>query len=148
MSLPRPRDVGSPEAIIAAIYETISGRASEERDWDRLRSLHASDARLMPIETDESGVVRPRMFSPDEFIESRRSLLASDDFYEWETAREERRSGQMVHVWSSYDASRTPQGKPIRRAVNSIQLWDDGSRWWIISVMWDAENAKAISDEP
>jgi len=146
LSSPRPEDVASPQAIIAAIYEILSARAGEERDWDRWRSLHAPGARLMPIEKDESGVVRPRMFSPDEYIESRRSLLASGDFYEWETAREERRSGRMAHVWSSYDAARTPMGSPIRRGVNSIQLWDDGSRWWVLSVTWDAENAKKIND--
>jgi len=22
--------------------------------------------------------------------------------------------------------------------VNSIQLWNDGARWWILSVLWDA----------
>ena len=146
MSPSRPEDVASPEAIIAAVYETLSGRADEERDWDRWRTLYAADARLMPIEKDETGVVKPRMFSPDEYIASRRQLLASGDFYEWETAREEKRSGRMAHVWSSYDAARTPIGQPIRRGVNSIQLWDDGSRWWILSVIWDAEKAKAISE--
>lgn len=100
----------------------------------------------MPIEKDETGIMTARTFSPDEYIASRRKLLASEDFYEWETAREEKRSGRMAHVWSSYDAAHTPMGKPIRRGVNSIQLWDDGSRWWILSVTWDAENAKAISD--
>jgi len=25
--------------------------------------------------------------------------------------------------------------------VNSIQLWDDGTRFWILSVAWDAVEA-------
>jgi len=98
----------------------------------------------MPIERDATGAVRPSVFNPDQYIESRRRLLAEGDFFEWETAREERRSGRMAQVWSSYEAARTPHGKPIRRGVNSIQLWNDRSRWWILSVIWDADNAALI----
>jgi hypothetical protein len=144
MSSVRPEDVATPESIVLADYEILSGRAGEERDWDRWRTLHAPGARLIPIEKDAAGVVRPSVFSPDQYIESRTALLAANDFFEWETAREERRSGRMAHVWSSYEAARTPRGKPIRRGVNSIQLWNDGSRWWILSVIWDAENAALI----
>lgn len=147
MSSARPEDVASPESIILAVYDVLSGRAGEERDWDRWRTLYAPDARLMPIERDAADVVRPSMFDPDRYIESRRRLLAENDFFEWETAREVKHSARMAHVWSSYDAARTPHGKPIRRGVNSIQLWNDGSRWWILSVIWDAENAASISDE-
>lgn len=25
------------------------------------------------------------------------------------------------------------------RGINSIQLFDDGNRWWIVSVYWQAE---------
>jgi hypothetical protein len=27
----------------------------------------------------------------------------------------------------------------VTRGINSIQLMNDGSRWWIVSVFWDAE---------
>ena len=79
--------------------------------------------------------------TPDEFIESRSRIFEKEDFYEWETAREEFRFGQLVHVWSSYEAARELKGSPIRKGVNSIQLWDDGSRYWILSVAWDAAEA-------
>ena len=26
-------------------------------------------------------------------------------------------------------------------SLNSIQLWNDGKRWWIVSVFWQAETA-------
>jgi len=48
-------------------------------------------------------------------------------------------------VWSIYEAARTPGGEPIRRGANSIQLWNDGSRWWILSVVWDAVNAAELT---
>lgn len=141
----RPEDVASPEAIVKAVYEVLSGRADEARDWDRWRPLYAPDARLIPIETHSDGTPTPRVLAPEAYIESRTPFLAAGDFYEWETGREELRSGRMAHVWSIYEAARTPGGEPIRGGANSIQLWNDGSRWWILSVVWDAVNAAALS---
>ncbi|MCK5484075.1 MAG: hypothetical protein KAJ13_10235, partial [Gemmatimonadetes bacterium] len=43
-----PADVGSVDSIIEAVYDVISGPAGAERDWDRMRSLFLSDARLIP----------------------------------------------------------------------------------------------------
>lgn len=141
----RPEDVASPEAIVKAVYEVLSGRADEARDWDRWRPLYARNARLIPIERDSDGTPTPHALAPEEYIESRTPFLAAGDFYEWETGREERRSGRMAHVWSIYEAGRTPGGELIRSGANSIQLWNDGLRWWILSVVWDAVNAAALT---
>ena len=32
---------------------------------------------------------------------------------------------------------------PFMRGINSIQLFNDGSRWWVISVYWQAETPEA-----
>ena len=142
----RQADVSSPDAIVKAVYEVLSGRADEARDWDRWRPLHAPGARLIPIERDGDGKPAPHAMAPEEYILSRTPFLAAGDFYEWETGREELRSGSVAHVWSIYEAARTPGGEPIRSGANSIQLWNDGSRWWILSVVWDAVNAAALTD--
>lgn len=44
----RTEDVRSPESVVTAIYESISGPAESERvrDWDRLRALFLADARF------------------------------------------------------------------------------------------------------
>ena len=34
-----PADVSSPDAILKAVYDVISGDAGVERNWDRFRSL-------------------------------------------------------------------------------------------------------------
>ena len=134
-------DSSSSESIIHTAYELISGRAGEPRDWARWLSLHAAGARLIPIGTADGGPRIPNVMTPAEFIESRSRIFEKEDFYEWETARKEFRFGQLVHVWSSYEAAREPGGAAIRKGVNSIQLWDDGSRYWILSVAWDAAEA-------
>jgi len=35
--------------------------------------------------------------------------------------------------WRPFDA------RPFLRGINSIQLFNDGTRWWIVSVYWQAE---------
>ena len=44
----RPADVASVDAILASLYDVISGPAGAKRDWNRFRSLMAPNARLMP----------------------------------------------------------------------------------------------------
>lgn len=51
-----PADVGSKEAIVAAVYDVISGPVGEARDWDRFRSLFIPEARLIatgPVQESE-----------------------------------------------------------------------------------------------
>jgi hypothetical protein len=33
------------------------------------------------------------------------------------------------------------------RGINSIQLFNDGKRWWIVSIYWQQENANATIPE-
>lgn len=136
-----PDDVASPLSIVHTSYALLSGRAGEARDWTRFRTLYAPGARMIPIERDAAGVVHARVLSPDEWIAARAEFFAQHSFYEWETSREEHQLGRLVHVWSRYDAAESPRGAPIRRGANSIQLWNDGTRWWILSVAWDAIEA-------
>jgi hypothetical protein len=135
-------DAESSESIVHTAYALISGRAGETRDWKRWKSLHAPGARLIPIEAVGDELRAPNVMNTDEYIASRSPFFEKQSFYEWETSREELRRGQLVHVWSNYEAAEEPGGKVIRRGVNSIQLWDDGTRYWILSVAWDAVDAK------
>jgi hypothetical protein len=44
-------------------------------------------------------------------------------------------------VFSSYESRHSPADKPFERGINSIQLLNDGTRWWVISILWDTERA-------
>src|SRR5688500_19737446 len=76
----RPEDVASPEAVVTAVYDVLSGRAGDERDWDRWRALYAPDARLIPIEIQTEGFTAQRVLSREQYIESRKTLLRVGDF--------------------------------------------------------------------
>ena len=43
-----------------------------------------------------------------------------------------------------YDAL---SGTATQRGINSFQLFNDGSRWWIVSVLWEARHPEERSDE-
>lgn len=138
---PQREDVESVDAVIKAVYETISGPAGP-RDWDRERHLFAPGARLMPTRPRDDGSHSIQIFDVEGYIASRSPFFAETSFYEIEVDRREERFGHIVHAWSTYEGRPTPDGEVVLRGVNSIQLYHDGDRWWLLSVLWDNEHSK------
>ncbi|MDQ2975017.1 MAG: hypothetical protein M3R69_06365 [Acidobacteriota bacterium] len=64
-----PADANSIDAIIAAVYDVISGPAGKKRDWDRMRSLFVPGARLIPTGPRQTGGYGSRVLTVDEYIE-------------------------------------------------------------------------------
>lgn len=128
-------DVGSIDAIIAATYDVISGPKGQARDWERFRALYAPGARLMPVVGGEKPHVR--VLTPEEYIRRVEPIFALEDFWERETSREVKTFGRIAHVVSHYESLRDPKGEPFETGTNSMQLFFDDVRWWIVSVMWN-----------
>jgi hypothetical protein len=127
------------EEVIEAFYETISGPAGGQ-DWDRAKPLFHPDARMVRTRLDEQGRPVAFSFSVDGYREATAPLLASMDFYEKEIAARTVRFGNIAQRFSAYEAHDGPEeGRLIKRGMNMIQLFDDGSRWWIMHVIWDDE---------
>jgi len=126
-------------ALIDEFYSIISGPAGP-RDWSRERAILHPQARLMRTGADEAGRPWIRVMSLDEYIADTAPFFAADDFHEIEVARRVDRFGNWAHVRSVYEARRRP-GDPelLKRGVNSIQLFHDGERWRVVSVLWDNE---------
>lgn len=133
-------DVASMDAIVAALYASISGDAGVARDWDRFRNLFHPSARLMPTGTDAQGQGTLRPLTPQDYVDRAGPSLVRDGFHEQEIARRTDRYGRIAHLFSTYEARRAATDpRPFMRGINSIQLFDDGTRWWIVSVYWQAE---------
>ena len=138
----RASDVASVDAVVAALYDVISGPAGAPRDWDRMRSLFAPDGRMAAVGARPDGSYAMRSMTVDGYIERNTKNFATAGFFETELARTTETFGQIVHVFSTYEARHAPADKPFMRGINSIQLYHDGSRWWISSVLWRGEDAK------
>lgn len=136
----RAEDVNSMEAILAALYDVISGPAGQARNWDRMRSLFAPGARLIPTVYRADSVPALRMWDVEQYISSVGPRLEASGFFEKEVARRVERFGGVIHVFSTYESRRAAADPtPIARGINSIQLFHDGKRWWIVTIYWEAE---------
>ena len=136
-----PRDVSSPEAIVAAVYDVISGPAGQKRNWDRMRTLFVPDARMIPTGKKPTGESTRRVLTVEEYITNSGPFLEKDGFFEKEIGKKTEQFGNIVHVFSTYDSKRTEADeKPFMRGINSFQLWNDGTRWWVITILWQSES--------
>lgn len=138
-------DVGSIDAIITAAYEVISGPAGQKRNWDRDRSLFIPGARLIPTaaEPGGDGKIAPRILDVDGFIARVEPYFEKNGFFEKEIARRTEQFGHIAQVWSTYESRhKEDDPKPFMRGINSIQLFYDEERWWIVTIYWQQESAE------
>ena len=135
-----PKDVLSPETIVAAVYDVISGPAGQKRNWDRMRTLFVPDARMIPIGKRPTGEITRRVLTVEDYIGNSGPFLEKDGFFETEIGKKTEQFGNIVHVFSTYESKRTLKDeKPFMRGINSFQLWYDGKRWWVITILWQSE---------
>ena len=135
----REGDVKSLESILDALYDSISGPAGP-RDWDRLRGLFISGARLIPAVHKADGVKAARVLTVDEFIKASEPRLKEEGFFEREVHRSVQHFGAVAHVFSTYESRHSrSDARPFVRGINSIQLFHDGKRWWVVTIFWDSE---------
>ena len=141
-----PADVESIDAIIAATYDVISGPAGKPRNWERERSLFHPGARLMPTATvagRNDVELAPQILDVEGYIARVEPLFEKSGFYEKEIARRVESFGSIAHVWSTYQSRRDPSDpEPFMRGINSIQLFNDGKRWWVLSIYWQHESTQ------
>ena len=135
----RPSDVASIDAIIAAVYDVISGPAGQKRDWDRMRSLFVPGARLIPASPTPEGGTAARVLDVDGYIE-RAGPALERGFFESEISRKVDVFDNIAHVFSTYESRHgKADPQPFARGINSFQLMKDGDRWWIVTIYWEGE---------
>ncbi|MBD0372044.1 MAG: hypothetical protein ICV60_14480 [Pyrinomonadaceae bacterium] len=128
------------DAILAALYDVISGPAGKKRDWNRMRSLFIPEGRLMAVGPKKEGGFGYRVMDVEGYIKSSGNYLETNGFFEREASRVVEQFGQIAHVFSTYESRhKMDDAKPFMRGINSIQLMNDGKRWWIVSVYWEGE---------
>src|SRR5918996_1243536 len=82
-----PADVSSIDAILAALYDVISGPAGQARNWDRFRSLFVPGARLIPARPKPDGGAEAVVMDVEGYISRTSRFFEQNGFFERELAR-------------------------------------------------------------
>jgi hypothetical protein len=135
-----PADVSSIEAIVAALYNVISGPAGQKRDWNRFMSLFVPGARLIPTRPCPGGGNGVRVISAAEYAARGAANLETNGFFERGIATHTDTYGDIAQVFTTYESRHTASDPtPFARGINSMQFFYDGKRWWCVTIFWDQE---------
>jgi len=135
----RAEDVSTIEGIVKASYETISGGVGVPRQWGRDRTLFDPDSRSVAVHVDaKTGAIRTESMTEQDYADRSDASIVKNGFTERELKHVIRRFGNVATVLSSYEGT-TANGKSKERGINIFQLYFDGKRWWILSMVWDEE---------
>jgi len=116
----KPADVASPDAILAATYDVISGPAGQQRDWDRFRSLFVPGARLIPVVARKTGGgYDTRVITPDEYAQKADAYFQKNGFAEREIAHKAERYGNIMQIFSTTNRGTTPRTRNPSRVAST-----------------------------
>ncbi len=113
------KDVESIDTVVKALYGSIS-----TQNWDRLRYICHPTARL-------------KTSTLDEYISRNAKAMEEQQFAEDELSRKELVFESLATVWGDFGIRRGGDPAYIRKGINSIQLFREGGRWWVMNVNWD-----------
>ncbi|QLC20937.1 hypothetical protein HFP51_01285 [Parasphingopyxis sp. CP4] len=132
-------DFSDIDTVIKALYTAISGPPGGQ-DWELEKQLYHADARLVRTRVAEDGSPLLFSFDVDSFVEATAPMLADQHFYEIETRRKLYRFGNIAQAFSEYEARDAAEGGTLLfKGMNMIHLFWDGTRWWIMHIIWDNE---------
>jgi hypothetical protein len=142
---PVPPEADSVDAIVAALYSSVSHAPDAMPNFEKLRTIFLPVGMLIPPKKPSEDIFST--LDPDGFAERVRKAIAErkqkgepTGFEEREIGRRTDCFGNVCQIFSAYECRFTPMdAKPFQRGINSIQLVRDGRRWWIASVAWDVE---------
>lgn len=131
------------DSIINSLYTVISGEKKEKRDWALFKFLFYPEAKLIASGKNDDGKPQVKYMKPDDYIKNSGKWLVENGFFENEIHRSVDNFGTLAHVFSTYETFHSEKDEtPFMRGINSIQLFNDGKRWWIVNVYWSQESKR------
>ena len=129
------------DSTVETLYAVISGEKGEARDWELFKFLFKPDAKLIPTDKNKEGIDGLTFMSPEVYIKTAGPWLLENGFFEKEIHRKIDTFGSMTQVFSTYETYKSESDeKPFMRGINSIQLLNDGKRWWVVNIYWVQES--------
>ncbi|BDD11858.1 hypothetical protein FUAX_42900 (plasmid) [Fulvitalea axinellae] len=125
--------VKTVDGTVNEILDIISGKKGEKRDWEAFRLLFAPKAQLSVMVHDSVGRGVLRTYTLEEFVRIGMRFYEGDGFIEYELKKTVDEYNGIAHVFQGYYAKELDTEE---KGINSFQLYYDGKRWWITSLLW------------
>lgn|ERR1017187_4668480 len=124
------------EELTKALDDAVSGPGDKDRTC--LRQILLPGARLTPVAKSPDGSFAPRILTVDDWINAV-AKRGSTVMYERQIKVKSETYGHFAHLWSTYEIRPTPDGKATVVGINSVQAVFDGTRWRVLSVLWEPD---------
>lgn len=130
-------DVSTLDGIIKAYYDVVTVPQGGKINYERDSLLHITGVRVGSAGIDAKGNPVLHYTSLKQYHRESDAYMEKSGFYEHETSRRVENVRNIYHVWSSYESKNSPDGKVIAQGTNSIELYFDGKRFWILGWFYD-----------
>lgn len=135
------KDTETIESTMQAVLDVISGPAGKKIDVDRFRNLFRGDVKFLIRSKTKDGQLVIRESSVEDYAKNIMPRIEAQDFFETVGTLTIDRYGDIAQVFMVYETRRTATGEPFDKGINSFQLIHDQNRWWVVSLMWQAESS-------
>ncbi|RYU90116.1 hypothetical protein EWM62_11275 [Mucilaginibacter terrigena] len=132
-------NVSTLDGIIKAFYDVVTVKKGEMPSFERDSLLHIAGAKVGSAGVDKQGKQHFNLMPLKEYHRLSDGYLAKDGFYEKEISRKVQKFGSIYHVWSTYESRLTATSPVFARGINSIELFYDGTRFWLLGWFYDEE---------
>jgi len=132
-------NVSTLNGIMKAYYDVVTVEKGGKVYYERDSLLHWPNVMVGSAGISKTGKTVFHYISLKEYHRRSDASLEADGFYEKEISRKVEKFGAIYHVWSTYDSRNTKTGPIIEHGINSIELFNDGTRFWILGWFFDGE---------
>ena len=132
-------NVSTLNGIIKAYYDVVTVKKGGKVSYQRDSLLHWPNVNVGWGGLTKSGKTTFRYVSLKEYHHLSDASLEKNGFDEHEISRKVEKFGSIYHVWSTYESRNDANGPVIERGINSIELFFDGARFWILGWFFDGE---------
>lgn len=121
----------SPATLVERLLECVSSEPGQPKQWISFKALCATDARIAVLLQRPGKPPVLRSFTVDAFVQTMSKNNAP--FQEKQLKIEIDEFNGMATVWQPYELV---AGNERRTGVNTYQLYLDGTRWYVHSLLW------------
>ena len=126
--------------IMKAYYDVVTVKKGGKISYERDSLQHLPDVRVGWVTHEQRFKPGFKLVTLKGYHQETDAALEQVGFYEHEISRKVEHFGGIYHVWSTYESKNTPGGKVIARGINSVELYFDGKRFWILGWFFESES--------